>query len=108
MKSTQSEKGIGKACGVEIPRLSKIHLCRNDSASGIQINVNILVDILIAGCVQHIVEFTNIIVHTVLLEQLRYLLSRQSFLNLIALHTEHGKLDFLAHNNPSLNIGKLN
>ena len=82
--------------------LPLLSLCRENSISRLQINVNVVVDVLIPRGMEHIKKLMDIFKHAVLLKKLGYLPARQGFVYLIAFHAEYGELCFTAHFIPSI------
>ena len=72
-------------------------LCCDHGISGLQIDINIVVDILIARCVKNIVKLFEIIKHSVLLEQPDGLLSRYGAMHLVVFDTEYDKKQFITY-----------
>ena len=98
---------VGNQGGKALKWLSRLFpLCRDNSVSGFQVDVNVAVDILISSCMQNIVEFTKVVKDTIRPEKFSRLFSCHGRMNLVVFNAEYCKSNFVAHGDSSLHIGK--
>ena len=83
-------------------------LCCDHGISGLQIDINIVVDILIARCVKNIVKLVQVVKYAILAKQFCRLFARQRLICFIVFEAKHRKSSFFAHACSSLHIGKFN
>ena len=79
-------------------------LSRQLSTAGFQVNINIVIDIIMSGGVEQIVEFVKIIKYPIVAEKLGYRFAGQVAVLLIAFRAEYGKGHFFAHSLTPLHI----
>ena len=90
----------------EVLPVGKNTLCGYCCISCVEVYVDIVIDILMPGGMKNIIELTQIVKHSVSVEELNGLFSGQVLILLVVLNTEDCKFHLFTHKLPSSHIGK--